>query len=180
MDRLEFDKEEMLALWKRAHGMEPLRHDCELVRTDGPDADSILEHDMRCWYLRCLMEDDPATLPLTDLASQVTLTASPSGAAGVTLPEECVRVVHVMMEGWEREAEVVDDPLDRRAIAMTNPFGRAGAARPVAVVEGSSLRLYSPVSASAQITRLEVVMLPQSDELYILTSAMMAKLQFEL
>lgn len=168
---LTLDKNAMLTLWKRSHGYEPARTDCTVTRTDGPDLDVMLSAEMRQWYITTLLEAPLNRLPVTEIADTVTTVASPPGAASVTLPKRCVRVAEVKMHGWERSAVIVTDKQHPDAIAQTNPFGRAGIARPVAVLGYGTLTLWP---AGPALTTLKAVMLPDNDESFTVTPAMLA------
>lgn len=152
--------EEMLAQWKLRRALLPLRLDCEVTRRDTVDVDRLAALEMRDWYLR-LLDTAPVELTgVTDLAGEVAVTAVDDGTATVVLPPGCRRVVSVEMEGWERPATVVADPASPVARLQTSRYSRGGAARPVAVVEGDTLRLYTPVNASARLVSLKCVTEP--------------------
>ena len=147
--RIELSENEMLALWKRRHFLEPLRADCLIERSDGVDLDAIAREEMRLWYLRRLAEAPPCKLAPDDIAMTAKVRRSPSGTALVTLPHNVVRVVAVKLGGWERPARIIEagSPCERRA---ANPFARAGVADPVAVLRpGNILELFSPDSRQA-------------------------------
>ncbi len=75
--RLELTKNEMLALWKRRHFLEPLRADCRIERSDGVDLDAIATEEMRLWYLKQLAEAPPDMLAPSDLAMTAKVRRSP-------------------------------------------------------------------------------------------------------
>lgn len=169
------DKEAMIGRWRRAQGYEPVRTDCLMARADGPDIDGILEREMRSWYVKMLLDAPLSVLPLTDVARQAeTIIASKEGMVVATLPETCVRVARVEMEGWEREAMIVTDPHCRLARAQDNPFARAGLAKPVAVVSGSKLTVYSRGSEMLRLTKVDAVMMPPVEGPYPVTDALLA------
>lgn len=84
--RLELTKNEMLALWKRRHFLEPLRADCRIERSDGVDLDAIATEEMRLWYLKQLAEAPPDMLAPSDLAMTAKVRRSPQGTGLITLP----------------------------------------------------------------------------------------------
>lgn len=147
--KIELTKNEMLALWKRRHFLEPLRTDCIVERSDGVDLDEIAAEEMRLWYLGCLAEAPPSLLAPEDIALTAKARRSQQGTVLITLPETVVRVVAVKLGGWEREARIIGSgtPEERRC---GNPFARGGVASPLAVVRpGNILELYSPDSSQA-------------------------------
>ncbi len=152
---------EMLAQWKLRRVLEPLRDDCAAVRRDGIDLDRLLALEMRDWYLQ-LLDTAPAELTgVTDIAADVDVVMQPDGSGVVALPEGCRRVVAVTMKGWRRGATVVTDPDSPLAMLQTCRHSRGGTVMPVAVVDGSVLRLYTPPDGdAAEITELKCVMEP--------------------
>lgn len=95
--RLELTKNEMLALWKRRHFLEPLRADCRIERSDGVDLDAIATEEMRLWYLKQLAEAPPDMLAPSDLAMTAKVRRSPQGTGLITLPGNVVRVIAVRL-----------------------------------------------------------------------------------
>ncbi len=167
---------EMLALWKRRLGYDAPRTDCTVTRSGGPDLDDVLMEQARSWYTWTLRSAPASALPLTDIAEQTALAISPEGVASADLPPGCLRVVSVMMEGWMQPALVVTDSSLPEAVAQTNPFARAASVRPVAVVAGSRLMLFSAPSPGARLLSLEVVMMPDMADEFVLTDMMVASM----
>lgn len=174
MHSITLDTAAMLALWKRAHGYEPSRTDSTVTRVDGPDIDSLLTLEMRQWYIKALMELPPHMLPLSDIASLVTPVASPLGAASVTLPEGCLRVISVSMSHWHRPVAAFHSPDSTEALAQANIYARGGNCRPIAVLDQSTLTL---IPDGGEVTRLLCVMTPNDDSTFILTPAMLSTLR---
>lgn len=171
------DKESMIALWRRACGYEPVRTDCTVERADGPDLNAMLHTEMRSWYVKMLLQAPLPVLPLTDITQQVDPVASSEGVAVATLPEGCVRVARVDMEGWEREALIVTDAHGRMARVQDNPFARAGAVRPAAIISGNVMTLYSLAMPGARVKSVMAVMMPDPDGPYPVTDAMLAAME---
>ena len=155
--KLELTRNEMLALWKRRHFLEPLRTDCSVTRTDSIDLDALCAENMRQWYLQLLAEGDPALLAPADISSAATLRRTDHGTVALTLPDNAVRVLAVRLEGWEREAvPVAHDSPD--ALRMANSFACGGVACPVAVVHPDrTLELYSPPN-TATIPKVDMLL----------------------
>lgn len=166
---------EMLRLWKQTAMFETPRLDCAVERTDGIDLDEMLSRRIGAWYARLLLEASADILPLSEIASRLTPVRLPCGAAEVSLPEETVRIVSVMMEGWERPALVTADPTSPPARRQLNPFAASGCVAPVAVVHpGSRMLLYSPPPGlQPRLLSVTAVMRP-ADGTYILTDPLLS------
>ena len=155
---LHLTRPEMLDLWRQHRAFDPLRHDASVVRQDGIDIDSLLVAEMEKWYLDLLLTAPTTLLKVADIAASVMLTpADDSGGTVISLPPDIVRVVDVRLSSWVAPARVVTShaglpavPLHHAAVArrQLHPYTRATAAMPVAVFDGSSLRLYPASTAS--------------------------------
>ncbi|MDE6462538.1 MAG: hypothetical protein K2K99_06035 [Muribaculaceae bacterium] len=90
-------RKEMLSEWLRRRAVEPMRLDCTVSRSDGPDVESLAEDEMRGWYLRQL-DEAPAHL----------LSACVIGASEVqTVYDESQRLATVRLpEGVRRVLEL--------------------------------------------------------------------------
>lgn len=165
--RLELTKPEMLALWKRRHFLEPLRADCTIQRSDGVDLDTIVQEEMRLWYLKQLAEAPVELLAPEDLTMTAKVRRSTQGTALITLPENVVRVVAVKLGGWERPARVMTNG---NQPYRGNPFAVGGVAHPVAVVlPGNTLELFSPESPhTIPVVDLLVVITDPGPDTYIM------------
>jgi len=147
--RMELTKNEMLALWKRRHFLEPLRADCTAERADGIDLDTWCAEAMRRWYLRLLAEAPPELLAPDDLSLTAKVRRTPYGSAVAQLPAGVVRVTAIKLNGWQRAAVPVT-PDSPEAMRQANRFARGGVADPVAVAgHDGTLELFSPDSRSA-------------------------------
>lgn len=169
------DAAAMLALWKRAHGYEPLRTDCVVTRTDGPDLDAVLGMEMRAWYAQRLLTDDPRLLPLTDIGPMLTLTATPSGdAVSSPLPDGCLRVAEVMVPRCARPALIVESLSDPLALAQSNPYACGGEHCPVAVVSRGSITVYGPRPAAVAGLKVLAVTEPADADTFPMTRALVS------
>ncbi|MDE6101012.1 MAG: hypothetical protein K2G01_08200 [Paramuribaculum sp.] len=164
----------MLRLWKTAKGFEPLRTDCIISRSDGPDLDRILTLQMRSWYVGQLMNGQLRDLPLTDIGPTLSFDEKTAGCVSALLPERCLRVASADCDKWERPAIIINDRECADAVAQTNPFARAGEARPVAIADSGRLTLYPATGGTTP--RIMAVMLPDSDDIYRLTPSMLASI----
>lgn len=138
--------DEMLAHWRLARGLEPLRADSTVTRTDGVDLDALLMIEIRAWYLNLLDTAPEPMICVDDMAAVTPVIALPDGTAEVSLPPRTRRVLEVKLAGWERPARIVRpaDPDAPRLLALqASPWSRGGCCRPVAVMEAGRLRLYS-------------------------------------
>lgn len=154
----------MLAQWRLRRLGEPLHVDAEVARQDGMDYDAILATEMDAWYARLIDTADADLLAPVEVADEVELT--PEGCCGawrVRLPDGVRRVVRVRLDCWLRDAGIVtdlDSPLARRQLS---PYTCGGVARPVAVVVGADLLLYSvPAEVVPRLVSLRVVHAPDS------------------
>jgi hypothetical protein len=142
-------QEEMLNRWRLYRAMEPLRSDCTAERSDGIDLDSILTMQMRAWYLDLLDCGDPRHVARTDVKERTTVTNMGDGSGLLTLPDDCRRLLALRMDGWERDARIVE-PNSPLALAQLNPFTCGTRWAPVAIVDRQRCRIY-PLPTSATI-----------------------------
>lgn len=160
METLILTKDEMLALWKQRHYLEPLRADCQVSRSDALDVDARCLQDMRAWYLNLLQHGPDDWLASEDVGQQCQIVVSPDGVAEIELPENVVRVLWVRMPLWRQECRVETDAQSVKALLQGNPFSRGGIDNPAAVcLPGSRvLRIYSPMlRAGSAVDHIEAV-----------------------
>jgi len=170
--RLIFTRDRLLAEWKLRQGLAPLISGAVVTRTDGIDLNAIMMAQIDAWYQQCLLSMDPDSLPLTDIAPQLTVAMSPDGSAAVILPPECLRVTGVMMRGWCREAYIAE-PDSPEAEAQKSAYARGGCTSPVAVIRNRTMHLYTPPADDATLLHVTAVMMPDTD-VYHLTPQMLA------
>lgn len=163
---------EMLELWMLHAGLEPLRADSLVTRTDGADVGRLMTDRLRAWYADTLASAPVETLPLTDIASRLTVSRDEaSGVATVTLPDDCVRVVQVMADGWERPAVTLTDSSSPLALYQLCGYTRGGCVRPVAVIHTRVMKLYTlPPGTAGLVSALCVLRPPEGT--YVITDAM--------
>ncbi|MDE6612653.1 MAG: hypothetical protein K2K22_08860 [Muribaculaceae bacterium] len=143
-------REEMLRRRRIADGLEPLRTDCTVERTDGVDIDAMLEADLRRRYLELLDTAPRELLAPENLAVKTDcrrVDADGTTCALIDVPPEVRRVFGVKMRGWARAVPVLgSSELERVAALQRNRFTAATAWRPVAVFsEGDSGGNIGPV-----------------------------------
>jgi len=177
-DLLRLSRAQMLELWRLTHLIEPVRADgARVSRDDGADIDRLLLNAADARYDELLRTLPVESLPLTDIAAEVTLERLKCGACRVSLPAGCRRVVEVMAEGWSRPA-LITSPDTALAADQSCEFTRGGTEMPVAVTDGVTLMLYTPPGESPRLLRLVAVM-STAPGLYELTPAMLPLMDFE-
>lgn len=145
-----FSHSQMLELWRIRLGLKPARVDCTIERVDGIDIDAMISRQMRQWYVDLLDTAPLELLAAEDISSKLSLMVTSDGCARFTLPENCRRLISVQLNSWHRPALVVAAHQNPRLeIMQANPYSRAGAQRPLAVVHGRSVHLYSADTSSA-------------------------------
>lgn len=101
---------QMLERWKRKRMVEPLRLDCTVVRTDGPDIDAILIDEMRSWYLNLLDCGPISALAPVDVTMTCKTDPLSNGRTVITDPEGCRRILSVRFSEWDFPIEVKNEP----------------------------------------------------------------------
>lgn len=165
-----YDTQRMLDAWRLRQGVEPLSESVA-ERHDGYGLDRLMLAQADAWYAEAMAEMPTEALPVTDISDLLTMTLLADGTGVAALPEGCVRVVSVMMTGWEREA-VIAMPGSEAAADQLSPYTRGRTARPVAVVTHGTLRLYTPPAPGSAL-RVKAVVMP-AEGTYHLTERMLA------
>ena len=142
---------------------------CSVTASSGYDMESIIKARMRDWYSRLVAAADPAMLAPVEIGDRLTLTIADDGTGIVNLPEETVKVLAVEMEGWRRAATVTADPLSRIALRQRSPYSRGCPESPVAVIDGSKMKLYTPAPGAASLS--------VKPDIYHIDSAALATIQ---
>ena len=127
---------QMMALWRRAHGLEEQRLDCSVELFEGIALEAALASDLRKWYLNLLDTANPRFLTLTDISDRLTLTAT--GRRWVwraELPVDVRRVFALVLDdGTEVKVLQPGDPETRAERLAANPYAAPCRAAPVARV----------------------------------------------
>jgi hypothetical protein len=145
---VQYSKSQLLEYRRKIAGLEPLRTDCSIEIVDGIDVDSLLEQELRLWYLDLLDNGDVALLETTDIASTLALSTRPDGAAIIKLPDNCRRVLSIRLNGWLTDAKVLDlRSAERRLQLLRNAYARPGTADPLAVDLGNGSLLVAPADS---------------------------------
>lgn len=134
---------EMLELWKLRFNMMPARRDCVVERVDGADIDGKLMIDIRQWYATLLATAPIEWLPVEDVVGDVVAQVSVNGVISVVMPDRCVRPVAWHVKSWATDVTQFHSPDSLVGRQQTVEWLRGCDARPVAVVNGNVLKLYS-------------------------------------
>lgn len=159
---MEYTLAQMVAEWKMRRGFEPLRIDATYRRQDAFEIDEYARREVDAWYEQLLAGGSVDCLEVDDITAKVNIESFDGHVAEMVLPPDCVRLVEVMMTGWERPAVLVKED-DRRARHQLSPFSRGYHTAPVGVVDvtGLRVRLYAFRNGSApQPERVMAVMRP--------------------
>lgn len=165
----ELSAEAMLDLWMLHSTCEPLRTDAAVTRSYAVDFRTLMAGRMRAWYIATLLNAPPEVLPLTDIASSLSVVRTPSGAGVAELPAGVLRVVSVEAADWAMPALVTSDPSSPLARSQASPYSCGRSVRPVVVVSGSVMRVFSPPEQG--LSSVLAVMLPPEGT-YRITDAM--------
>lgn len=126
---------EILEEFRRRRYLEPLRDDCAIERTDGPDLDSLLMDEIRQWYASLIDTAPPQWLATEDVAAETAVKELPgTGTVELTLPDDVRRVVSLTIEGNPVPAVPITDLTNPLAALQGSPFTRGGRMRPVAIL----------------------------------------------
>jgi hypothetical protein len=145
---VQYTKAQMLEYRRKIAGFEPLRADCSIEIVDGIDVNELLERELRQWYLDLLDNGDVNLLKTTEIGSALALATRNDGSAVIKLPDNCRRVVSVYVNGWQRDAKVMDyaSALPRLQL-LSNPYSRPGTSDPLAVDCGNGVLLVAPTGS---------------------------------
>ena len=158
---LNLSEDEMVALWRRVMHLDPVRRECTVERDDGIDVDGLLRIHLRQWYAALLRTAQLAWLPIEDLRTQVTVTASADGVVTATLPARCVRPVEWQLAGWSHSVTEFAAPDSSVARRQLSPWTRSGTERPAAVLHDQRVLLYSlPAGVTPVLTLARCVAAP--------------------
>lgn len=172
--KLHLTEAQLLQEWRLRYLPQPVNAGCSVTASSGYDMESIIKARMRDWYSRLVTAADPAMLAPVEIGDRLTLTIADDGTGIVNLPEETVKVLAVEMEGWRRAATVTADPLSRIALRQRSPYSRGCPESPVAVIDGSKMRLYTPAPGAASLSVKAIIDEP---DIYHIDSAALATIQ---
>lgn len=152
--KLVLTPEKMMEQWRLRRGVEPMRTDSAIARTDGHDFTGLLRAELDSWYARLLDTAPVEMLAPEDAGEQSELasaTGFPTGAV-LKLPAGVRRVLSVRLAHWHAGAqpEAASEALLRR---QANPFAAATELCPSVIDTGGRLLLFpaTPLSVVASV-----------------------------
>jgi hypothetical protein len=152
-------KSEMLEMWRRHCGVEPLRLDATVTRTDGPDVDALLTQQMRTWYVELLATAPESLLRVTDVKAKTSVSfAAGDGMAVISVPQSVVRVLRVSFSDVSLPIEPTVEAATVRRCGL-NPLWR----RPLMAPLGNGCWVLCAVSG--QLTSVEAIV-DEGEEVY--------------
>lgn len=157
-----YQPEEMLAIWKTACAMSPMPADDSAERIDSSESDLLMMFHIDGWYDRLLRTAPAELLPVEEIAPKVEPVMLRHGVVTLQLPENCVRVVSVMHQGWLRPACIVTDMRSTLARLQESHYTQNGPYRPVALVHDGTLELHSTDCEKPALLSLRCVMRPDN------------------
>lgn len=168
--------EQLLTHWRRHRLYEPVAPGgAELSLTLSPGTEACMAARLECAYARAVSEAPADEMPLTDIASRLTLAVSTDGAARTELPRGVLRIVSVECSGWYAPARIAT-PADTTLIArQTNIYSRGTPWQPVAIVYPQHMLLYGCTAADT-VSRCMAVVAPEPDSGFTLTPALLARI----
>lgn len=86
---------QMLSLWRRAQGLEPMAAAVSLEQWDSIDTEAQLALRMRQWYLRLLDTGDETLVATSDISSEITMRRVGVGVYAAVLPASCRRLLRL-------------------------------------------------------------------------------------
>ena len=158
---MKLSEQEMLDLWKLRCGYVTPRRDCYLERDDDVELDTELLHRIRAWYADLLMNAPADMLPVEDVAADCNVGAGFDGAVLLRLPDRCVRVLAVRLNGWKRDAAVMHPAGSAADLRQGVEWLRGTPDYPVAIADSDGLRLYpAPDGGSVEVAKALCVVRP--------------------
>ncbi len=172
--KLHLTEAQLLHEWQLRYFPGQVNSGCIVTTHSGYDFEAIIRARMLDWYGRLLAEGPEEFLAPVDIGGRLNVTLDTEGVGHVILPETVVRLTGVEMEGWSRPAIIVTDLESPEAHRQCSPYSRGGTVRPVAVVDGRSLTLYTPAAAGC---RLSVTAVIDDADTFHLDSAALSAIQ---
>lgn len=133
----------MLAIWRRAWGLEVQRADCMVEAVEGVAVDKLIEQRMRAWYVGLLDKAPARLLPVEDISPSLTVVGLGT-MASAWLPAGVRRLLEIRLSGWTNPAvpaDIADGSCARRMHLALNPYSAPGPAHPLAALDGPRLYL---------------------------------------
>lgn len=149
-----------------AAGLNFSRQDCSVELVEGIGIEDRWAQQMRRRYARLLRAADPMLLPVSDIASEITLDVSRAGEGTAALPATAARLLNIRLRSWKRPARVVtraEYDADGSSARALNPFCAPGADSPAAILEPSGEVTLLPASAPDSVAHAIAVTDPGPD-----------------
>ncbi|MCH5347080.1 MAG: hypothetical protein J1E63_08215 [Muribaculaceae bacterium] len=165
--KIELTKQQMREQWMARRYGEPCRlASGTVIREHQADVEALAEREMRNWYLELLDTAEARFLCPEEVGNKVMVNDMGDDTVEIVLPVGVRRVIAVRMEGWKREATMVEaDSVAARR--LLNPFSRATNRSPVAVVTPTGRLRVTAVDGSTTVGSLLVVV-DHGEERYVM------------
>lgn len=142
--------DQMLTLWRRARGLDPLRTDCTVERFEGRDETILLATEMRQWYLNLLDTAPERMLIAKDMASAAKIESAGKGVWRVRLPVTVRRVLAVTFPDALGPVPVIPfggEHAQRVLRMASGRYGRGCPSVPVVLGARNSLMFFTGLNA---------------------------------
>ena len=162
-----YSREEMIALWRKVMNIDVARRECSVERADGIDVDALLQQHIDVWYGNLLQTAPLKWVPVSDVAQLVNVSADAEGVVTLVLPEHCVRLMEVQMQGWRQSVCEFASPDSEVAHMQASQWLRGGNCNPVAVAYDNRVVLYSITHAQEPVVALARGVIRPHDGSYV-------------
>lgn len=165
--------QQMLAMWREAKGLEPMRSDCSIETFDGYDITSAMMVEMRQWYLQLLDTAELRYLELSDITDSLKLKPVANGVWQFSIPTDTRRIITLQINGCKHLTPVQSRAESLREIELNrNRYSRSTAENPLAVITGRIVTLYCATDdgQAPEIIGSQAVVDP-GDEWYVMNES---------
>lgn len=176
MAKLHLTHDEMTHEWRLRAFPDTALSGATVTRHDGIDLEGYLSARMRAWYVDLLHNAPPELLAPVEISAEIDITALPDGSAELLLPPEAVRLTRLIMPGWRGPAHIVTDPSSPTASLLLSGRLRPSLSAPIALVNGSTVRVFSPTPGSP-LKAVEAWAVVDTPNLYHLDELALATIQ---
>lgn len=142
----------MLDYRRKCAGFGPLDSQWDVERYDAVDLDSIIEAQLRQWYLDLLDQGDERLVEYTDISPMSQVTEVIGRTATIAVPPEAHKILHARLPGWERPAKALYGGEARLChLRQLNPYTAATNANPVCyILDGCNVYVAPAGATSAE------------------------------
>ena len=176
---LQFDDNQMLAIWREAAGLEPRLSEGSVERFDGYDVNQQLLTAMRAWYIDYLSTAPLETVPESDLTEYARLSAGPaSDQWTLRLSCQTARITEIQLEGKGRVALINPENPDNREILhrLGNRFVRQGRIAKALHRQGTDTATIMTGDKETPVLKTVKGVRITDDDLYIVDERMLTKI----